>query len=291
MWQCFKWNLFCYSILRKKNSKEKKKGKRIIVEEINSEEGEVINKNTNTKEKHPNDSEIINKITTTQEKSSNDSKVLEYNNEETVNEIHKDEKSKDIESNAKSVLKELNGISQNKGRRILITDTDSSQSEGNKENIDLQDRSRELIQTNNIPLDNKVLSHEANESENANNREKDVIFLSAEKKNEIHKDSNDGKDETEKYKESNETDEPKKESAIVKEIPENVREVQNEGNTFFKTGAYPEALEKYTTAIHMLMDGMFFSILLIFVVTFVIWFAIYGSIISSLKLFFSKVAG
>ena len=178
-----------------------------------------------------------------------------------MNEIHKDEKSKDVKSNANSVLKERNGISQTKGRRILITETDSSQNKENKENIDLQDRSGELIETNNIPLGNKLFSPEASESNNTDNKVKDTIFLNTEKKNEIHKDSNKGNGETDKYSESTETDEPKKESVFVKEIPENVLEVQNEGNTQFKTGAYPEALEKYTTAIHMLMDGMFFIIL------------------------------
>ena len=208
--------------------------------------------------------EVINK-NNTKGKTSNDSKVLEYNNEETVNKIDKDEKSKYLEPNSYALLKERNGISQAKGRRILITETDSSQNEENKENIDLQDRSGELIETNNIPLDDKLFSPEASESENVDNKVKDTIFLNIQKKNEICKDSNEGNGETDnKYSESTETDEPKKESGIVKEIPENVREVQSEGNTLFKTGAYPEALEKYTAAVHMLMDGMFFFILFTF---------------------------
>ena len=259
MWQCFKWNIFCYLIFRKKNSKEKKKGKRIIVEEINSEEAEVINKNS------------------TNGKPSNNSKVLECNNEETVNK-YKDEKIENLEPKpAYAALKERNGISQTKGRRILITETDSSQNEENKGNIDLQDRSGELIETNNIPLDDKLFSPEASESENVDNKVKDTIFLNIEKKNEICKDSNEGNGETDnKYSESTETDESKKESGIVKEIPENVREVQSEGNTLFKTGAYPEALEKYTAAVHMLMDGMFFFILFTFyrVSQFVVLFSV-----------------
>lgn len=214
--------------------------------------------------------EVINK-NNTKGKTSNDSKVLEYNNEETVNKIDKDEKSKYLEPNSYAFLKERNGISQAKGRRILITETDSSQNEENKENIDLQDRSGELIETSNIPLDNKLFSpDEASESKNVDNKVKDTILLNTEKKNEMCKDSGNGETDN-KYSESTETDEPQKESVIVKEIPENVREVQNKGNIHFKTGAYPEALEKYTTAIHMLMDGMFFYIFFNFIVFCNLW--------------------
>ena len=178
---------------------------------------------------------------------------------------YKDEKIENLEPKpAYAALKERNGICQTKGRRILITETDSSQNEENKENIDLQDRSGELIETSNIPLDNKLFSpDEASESKNVDNKVKDTILLNTEKKNEMCKDSGNGETDN-KYSESTETDEPKKESGIVKEIPENVREVQSEGNTLFKTGAYPEALEKYTAAVHMLMDGMFFFILFTF---------------------------
>lgn len=45
---------------------------------------------------------------------------------------------------------------------------------------------------------------------------------------------------------------------VQKEIPADVLSIKDEGNILFRNGAYADACEKYTTAIHELMQGTYY---------------------------------
>jgi len=207
-----------YKELEKKKAAVAKKGKRLIIEEIDSNDGETIQNNIN-ENNEPKITEVDSKkiqldhLTNKNSRELNDTKLASTNPDSTDPVKHS-------------------------GKKINIVETDSS-----------CDTNQKLL---NESLNNNELNN-SNKKPNTSS-EKTENHTIDDKKADRHNITDNTDTNTKENSNIIKTIETVKPVYVVKELPSNVIKIKDSGNSHFRTGAYPEACEEYTFAIHQLME-------------------------------------